>query len=289
MIQETKKRVDTGDTTNPDSGDTIHVGGNKINVVIDNLYNAFADYRYFIATGDNKGVNEMIIHATGYYQKMTNQYYASNIIDMGSLHDIDTTSGPVRVRLPGTPTTRKRGECVKFVNSTGSVSFNNPLIIETTGGDRIEEQSSLTITEPFTEITLWCVNDGAATGKWMFRSQSMFGQNAAPPMQTKTISGTNEVTIPLFDVNSYNSAKLMFLAVDTTLNSKHREISETLLLVKDGEVFSTEYGRIKDENFTIYSVRYGVVAGQVVMIVKGVDTQSAKITIKTVETMKEGV
>lgn len=289
MIQETKTRVDTGEPDKPDSGDTIHVGGNKINTNMDNLYNAFADYRYFISANGNKGVGEMIIHGTGYYQKMTNQYYASNIIDIGSMHDIDTTSGPVRVRLPSTPTTRKRGECIKIVNSTGSVSFNNPIIIETTGADSIDEQSSLTITEPFTEIVLWVVNEGIATGRWMFKTESMFGQNAAPYMKTTSLTGKDEVTIPLFDVNSYDAAKLMFLAVDTTLNSKHREISETLLLVRNGEVFSTEYGRIKDEKFTIYSVRYSIIGGQVAMIVKGVDTTSAKITIKTVETMKEGV
>lgn len=289
MIQEPKTRIDTGEPDKPDSGDTIHVGGNKINTNMDNIYNAFADYRYFINQTGNMGVGDMIIHGTGYYQKMTNQYYASNIIDIGSMHDIDTTSGPVRVRLPSTPTTRKRGELIKIVNSSGSVSFNNPIIIETTGADSIDEQSSLTITEPYTEITLWVANEGIATGRWMFRTAPMFGQDARPYMKTTTIAGKDEVTIPLFDANSYDAAKLMFLAVDTTLNSKHREISETLLLVKDGEVFSTEYGRIKDENFTVYSVRYSIVGGQVVMIVKGVDTTSAKITIKTVETMKEGV
>lgn len=289
MIQEPKKRIDTGQPDEPDSGDTIHDGGNKINVVIDNVYNAFADYREFINKNGKLGDGTMMLHGTGYYQKMTNQYYASNIIDIGSLHDIDTTSGPVRVRLPDTPTTRKRGECIKIVNSSGSVSFNNPIVIETTGADRIGEQSNLTITEPNTAVTLWVTNDSAANGEWMFRTESMFGQDAAPYMKTTTISGTDEITIPLFDVNSYTAAKLMFLAVDTTLNSKHKEISETLLLVKDGQVMSTEYGRIKDEDFTIYEVRYSIQGGQVAMIVKGVDTTSAKITVKTVETMKEGV
>lgn len=289
MIQEPKKRVDTGQPDNPDSGDTIHDGGNKINVVIDNVYNAFADYREYIDKNGRLGDGTMLIHGTGYYQKMTNQYYASNIIDIGSMHDIDTTSGPVKVRLPGTPTTRKRGECIRIVNSSGSVSNSNPIIIETTGADRLDEQSSLTITEPNTEIILWVTNDSAAQGTWMFKTQSMFGQNAAPYMKTIQITGTGEITIPLFDSRSYSAAKLMFLAVDTTLNSKHREISETLLLVKDGEIMSTEYGRIKAENFTIYQVRYSIVGGQVVMIVKGVDTTSAKLTIKTVETMKEGV
>lgn len=289
MIQEPKERVDTGQPDEPDSGDTIHDGGNKINVVIDNLYNAFADYREFISQNGQMGVGSMLLHATGYFQKMTNQYYASNIVDIGSLHDVDTTSGPVRVRLPANPTTRKRGEMIQIVNSSGSASVQNPIIIETTGSDRIDEQSSLTITEPFTAVNLWCVNDSAANGSWKFETKAMFGQNAAPPMKTTSVTGTGEVTIPLFDINSYDAAKLMFLAVDTTLNSKHREISETLLLVKDGDIFSTEYGRIKNEKFTIYSVRYSIVGGQAVMIVKGVDTTSFKITIKTVDTMKEGV
>lgn len=289
MIQEPKLRIDTGETDKPDSGDTIHVGGEKINSNIDNLYNAFADYRYFIAANGNLGVGNMIIHATGYYQKMTNQYYSSNIIDIGSMHDVDTTAGPVRIRLPSTPNTRKRGECIKIVNSSGSVSFQNPIIIETTGSDTIEEQSSLTITEPFTEITLWVTNESVATGQWRFETRSMFGQNAAPYMKTTTVSGKDDITIPLFDVNSYDGAKLMFLIVDTTLNSKHREISESLVLVKSGEVFSTEYARIKDEKFTVADVRYSIVGSQVVMIVKNVDTTASKITIKTVETMKEGV
>ncbi|QHJ79041.1 MAG: hypothetical protein [Caudoviricetes sp.] len=289
MIQDTKKRIDTGSPDQPDSGDTIHVGGNKINESIDNLYNAFGDYRQYINPNGTLGVGSMFIHATGYYQKMTNQYYASNIIDIGSMHDIDTTTGPVKVRLPATPTTRKRGELIKIVNSSGSVSPNNPIIIETTGNDRIDEQSSLTLTEPFTEAILWVTNDSVGTGEWKFRTQSMIGQNAAPPMLTQAITGKNEVSIPLFDIASYTSAKLMILAVDTTLNSKHKEICETLLLVKDGQVLSTEYGRIKDEDYTIFETKYAVVGSKVVMKVKGVDTTSAKITIKTVETMKEGV
>lgn len=289
MIQTPKKRIDTGETDKPDSGDTIHVGGNKINENMDNLFNAFADYRMYTNPNGSLGVGEMIIHATGYYQKMTNQYYASNIIDIGSMHDIDTTSGPVRIRLPSTPTTRKRGEFIKIVNSSGSVSFNNSIIIETTGTDTIDEQSSLTITEPFTEVVLWVTNEGIASGKWMFKTTSMFGQDAAPYMKTTSIKGADEVSIPLFDANSYDAAKLMFLAVDTNLNSKHREISETLILVKDGEVMSTEYGRVKDPNFTVYEAKYSIIGGQVVVTVKGVDTTSLKLTIKTVETMKEGV
>lgn len=289
MIQDPKTRLDTGQPDEPDSGDTIHDGGNKLNVVVDNVYNAFADYREYLSQNGRLGVGTMFLHATGYYQKMTNQYYASNIVDIGSMHDIDTISGPVRIRLPGNPTNRKRGEAIKIINSSGSVSVSNPIIIETTGSDRIDEQSSLTITEPFTEVILWVTNDSAATGTWMFETKAMFGQNAAPSMKTTNITGPSEVTIPLFDINSYDSAKLMFLAVDTTLNSKHREMSETLLLIKNGDIFSTEYGRIKDDKFTIYSVRYSIVGGQAVMIVKGVNTTSFKITIKTVETMKEGV
>lgn len=289
MIQTPKTRIDTGETDKPDSGDTIHVGGNKINENMDNIFNAFADYRMYSNPNGNLGIGEMIIHGTGYYQKMTNQYYASNIIDIGSMHDIDTNSGPVRVRLPSTPATRKRGEMIKIVNSSGSVSFTNPIIIETTGSDTIDEQSSLTITEPFVEVILWVTNDGIASGRWMFKTNSMFGQDASPYMKTTTVNGSDEVSVPLFDVNSYDGAKLMILAVDTTLNSKHREISETLLLIKDGQVFSTEYARIKNENFTVCEIRYAIVAGQVVLIIKGIDTLSLKVTIKTVETMKEGV
>lgn len=289
MIQEPKKRVDTGKPDEPDSGDTIHDGGNKINVNIDNMYNAFADYREFLNKNGQLGDGKMILHATGYYQKMTNQYYASNIIDIGSMHDIDTTSGPVRVRLPGTPTTRKRGELISIVNSSGSFGVDNRLIIETTGADRIDEQSSLIITEPFTRIDLWVANDSAANGVWMFRTQAMFGQDATPIQKTTSITGPTEVSIPLFNIESYQAAKLMILAIDTKLNSKHREISEALILVKDGQVMSTDYGHIKDENYTIYEAKYSIVNGFVVMSVKGIDTTSAKITVKAVETMKEGV
>lgn len=287
MIQTTKKRIDTGEPEQPDSGDTIHDGGNKINSNIDNIYNAFGDYRYFIAGNGNAGVGNMTIHATGYYQKYTSQYYASNTVDIGSLHDIDTTTGPVRVRLPSLLKGRRRGELITIINSSGSCSFSNPIIIETTGSDVIVEQSSLTITEPYIMVTL-CVTDESETdGKWMFGTQSLFSQNATPP--TKTYAFTNEeLTIPLFNTNSYNGAKLLISVFDKTLNSKLNEFAEVLLSVQDTDVRSTEYARIKGTK-TLYSAKYEIKDNFVNLMIKGVDTNSAKITVKILETIKEGV
>ena len=150
MAQVPKKRIDTGTVGNPSTGDILYDGGNKINDNFDSIYDAFADQRL---KEIDHGAGRMVIHATGYYQKHPRQSYAGSAVEIGSLHDIDTTQGALIAILPKA----KVGEGVVFINSNGSFSATTPLNIRTQAGDSISGYSGdAVITQPFSKVTVWC-------------------------------------------------------------------------------------------------------------------------------------
>lgn len=65
--QTGKKLIDVGQIGNPSTGDPLYDGGVKLNEMVTNIYNAFGDVRLLTA---NNGVGTMLLHATGYYQKL---------------------------------------------------------------------------------------------------------------------------------------------------------------------------------------------------------------------------
>lgn len=281
MAQIPKKRIDTGEVGNASTGDILFDGGNKINSNFDALYDTFGDQRL---RSVNEGVDRQVLHATGYYQKHPRQYYAGSPIEVGSLHDIDTSGGAITAILPKS----KVGEGVIFINSNGSFSVNTPLNIRTQAGDSIVGfQGDAIITQPFSKITVWCSSVEGVRVTWRIGIESMFTDDTIP--LDKTVNVTSSATnVAIASKTEYNTIKLLTHASNVAGNKMRS--SETLLMIdsKANKVYSTEYAIIESGDGELYTVRYFIGAGEKVYAEYKATNENIRLSVKAVDTIKIG-
>jgi len=278
----TKKRIDVGQIGNPSTGDILYDGGVKLNTVIDSLYNTFGDDRLY--TSASLGADVQFLHATGYYQKKTRSDYAAGPIDMGSCHDIDTTAGTITVTLPNA----KQGEGCYFINSNGSVSPSNPLIIRPQAGETILGVSSdLIVTSPNVRVIVWCTKIDGARKYWDYGLSPMFGDTTLPVEKTINIT-TVPTNVKICGKNEYAGVKMMIAC--RTPDGTAFKTAEVLLSVDSisNKVYSTEYAVIKNTSSEIYEVRYFIGAGDLVYAEVKASSGTARFSIKAVDTIKVG-
>ncbi|UIW11557.1 MAG: baseplate wedge tail fiber connector [Enterobacter phage ENC7] len=282
--QTGKKLIDVGQIGNPSTGDPLYDGGVKLNEMVTNIYNAFGDVRLLSA---NNGVGTMLLHATGYYQKLPRTYYSGNPIELGSLHDMDTSTGPITVVLP----TGKLGEGCYFINSNGSVSVDRPIVFRPQVGDGITGvQDQLYVTSPYTRIMLWCTKKEGSVTTWDYSVESMFGSKTMPVDATKLILKASSTAIPLFGYSEFSGAKLLVYAENMT--GTVTKMAEILLGVDRvaRNVYSTEYAVLKNSDDDMYTLNFTVGAGDVVYAnVQSKLEDRIKFTIKAIDTIKSGI
>lgn len=282
--QTGKKLIDVGQVGNPSTGDPLYDGGQKLNEVITNLYNALGDIRLLNA---NEGVGQMVLHATGYYQKLPRTYYAGSPIELGSLHDMDTATGPITVVLPN----GKTGEGCLFINSNGSISVDRPLVFRPQVGDGIKGvQDQLYITSPYTQVKLWCVKKEGSVTTWDYSVESMFGSKTMPVDATRLILKASPTAIPLFGYSEFSGAKILVYAENLTGTvTKMSEVLISVDRVKRG-IYSTEYAVLKNSDDEMYSLDFTVGSGDIVYAnVKSTTEDRIKFTIKAIDTIKSGI
>lgn len=279
----TKKIVDTGEIGNASTGDILYDGGVKINENFSALFNAFGDQRYF-STGE--GENLQVIHATGYFQHATSAEFISPVAN-GSQYDIDATAGAVNVRL----SKGKQGELVKFINSNGSISVNNPLVIIPNDSFRAVS-GNLRITSPYSVVTCVCISDSNGTSVWDYSVQSLFGDTVATIRRTYELSSNNTV-IPICHKSEFNAVKLLLTASNT--NNTKMKCSEVNLLIDqvNNLVYNTEFasiivGGVNDED-EIYDCVFSIAANGFVNATVKSTTAGMKLAIKSTHTQKIGV
>lgn len=282
MAQVPKKRIDTGTVGNPSTGDILYDGGNKINDNFDSIYDAFADQRL---KEIDHGAGRMVIHATGYYQKHPRQSYAGSAVEIGSLHDIDTTQGALIAILPKA----KVGEGVVFINSNGSFSATTPLNIRTQAGDSISGYSGdAVITQPFSKVTVWCTAVEGNRVTWRLGIESMFTDTITPLDRTVNVTGV-ATNVAIAAKTEYVSIKLLTTASNTT-GSKMRS-SETLLMIdaRAGKVYATEYAVLQKTEDELYTVRYFIGSGDKVYAEYKATGENIRLAVKATDTIKIGV
>lgn len=282
MVQLTKKRIDVGQIGNPSTGDILYDGGVKLNEVIDSLYNTFGDERLYRSA--SLGANVQFLHATGYYQKKTRQEYAQAPIEMGSCHDIDTTAGAITVTLPNA----KQGEGCYFINSNGSISPANPLIIRPQSGETIlGAPADLTITAPYVRVIIWCTRIDGSEKFWSYGLSPMFGDSMLPVEKTLNIN-TSPTNVRICGKSEYAGVKLLLSA--KTLDGTAFKTAEALLAVdaQTNNVYSTEYAVIKNTDSEIFDIRYFVGAGDIVYAEVRAKAGTARFSIKAIDTIKVG-
>lgn len=305
-IQTTKQLIDVGVAGDESTGDTLYDGGSLLNTDLDNIYNAFGDYRLFYNI-PSKGEDTMILHPTGYYQKHTRAYYggattpSGNPVDIGSQHDVSVSRGgvgPLIITLP--PGSQHEGEMIEFINVDNSISQdpNRQLTIRTSGsGDTITNKGSqLIMTRGRFKLTMFVESGSTSGSKWNYRLENLVGDNTSnsQSITVPAIATNTSKDVELFHKSQFHCMKYMNFVTQTTANSM-QECSETLLLINrtnanDNNVYSTEYARIRTgqpalpEDDLLYEISYTINdTGFIVATIKNIGTLSIDVTIRSIE------
>lgn len=278
MTQTAKQLIDVGQIGNSSTGDILYDGGEKVNGVINSVYSAFGDQRL---ESLNNGVDSMVLHATGYYQKATAQTFRLPI-ELGTMWDVDATGGSVSPILPK----GKRGECVRFINTNGSLSVNNPLVIQPQSGNSFVGLSGvLTVSTPYTIVECICISDGAVS-IWNYNIKSLFGEEQKI-IDTINIIGTINTVIPIVHVSQYTAFKLNLVAVGANGASRSSEVN---ILVDNinKKVYSTEFAVLYTSNEDLIDFSFSINAQNIItMIVKSTGANT-RLSIKSTDVQRVG-
>lgn len=287
--QEVKQYIDVGEIGNASTGDILYDGGVKINHNFDSVYNAFGDQRLG-SVGHGEG--HQTIHATGYYQKVT-QHDFRTPIGLGTMWDVDTTTGAASPMI----VEGKPGECVVFVNTNGSFSVNSPLSIGVASGSFVGVQGALNITVPFARVECWCIKKENGVAVWDYSVSSLFGDKQTPINKTVAVTGA-ETKVRIAHVDEYNTIKLMLTAMNT--NSSKMRQSEINLLIENTpgidhtkkKVHATEFAVFRvgnvNEDDEIVKIGFDIDANGFVNAVVSSSVAGIKLAIKSIATQRVG-
>lgn len=276
--QVPKKIIDTGLAGNASTGDILYDGGNKINDNMDNLYNAFGDQRMY---ENNKGLDLQVLHATGYYQKHTRFYYTQPI-EIGSQHDIDTSSGALTILLPQS----KFGEGVVFINSNGSISNETPLNIRPSSGDEFSKiQGELQVTVPNVKITVWCVEKNGNNGILDYKIESLFGESINP-IELSTQIGQAKKEVQICHKNDYNVIE--FIIAAKTIDGKKFKNSKIMIAVDSvaNNILNNEYSVLSNDN--LFNIIFKIVNNYVIAEIESINKENIRIKIKSTDAIRIG-
>ncbi|AWD90305.1 baseplate wedge tail fiber protein connector [Erwinia phage Cronus] len=278
-----KQLIDVGEIGNASTGDILFDGGEKINAVFNQMYNTFGN-KTLSETAE--GVGLQTLYGTGYFQKGT-QLELSAVIPNGSQYDIDTSSGSQIIRL----SKGVRGEFVRFSNSNGSWSVNNPLLIS--ANDSFKGISGqLRVTSPYSIVECWCISDANGVSTWDYSIKSMFGDGVAAINTTVELT-TEAKTLSICHKSEYNLIKLLMTA--SSITGSKQKSSEVNLLVDavNNIVYNTEFASIRvggtNDDDEIYDATFSINASGFVTVAVRTSTAGMKLAIKTIDTQKIGV
>ncbi|AWY10267.1 baseplate wedge tail fiber protein connector [Acinetobacter phage vB_AbaM_Konradin] len=285
FIQQPKMEIDVGEIGNASTGDILFDGGEKINSNFTAIYNQFGDQRMYNA---NTQVGNQTIHATGYYQKVSGIDLRS-AVTLGSMWDIDTnpTGGANPILPKGKP-----GECVKFINSNGSCSVNQPIDIQVIDGSFVGIQGGLKITQPYCMVDCWCIAVNNNIAIWNYSIKSMFGSFETPVEVTKSVPANTPTEIPIAHFSEYNSLKLLITA--QTQNGEISRQSEVNILIDRylKNVHHTEFGVIrignKSEEDEIVDIKYNISSAGVLTCTVSTKINNMRVAIKSIATQRLG-
>lgn len=281
-IQKAKELIDVGVIGNPTTGDILYDGGVKLNNMLNNIYNGFADWR--LGQNDLQGVGLMTLHPMGYYQKYTDNIYASSPIELGSLHDVTTAAATKTITLPK----GKAGEGVCIINTDGSFNNDRPLNIRPSAGDSIVGVGAqLQITVPHTKITLFCTEGGVAS-VWRYKVEALFGDEAMPIETTVSLKNADYTRIPVASKTDYNLMKFLLVA-ETTSAPVTFKSCEVLLHINQlqNEVYWSEYAVLKNGDDELYDLSFDVSGSKIIMSAKSLN-KPLRLSIKAIDTVKAG-
>lgn len=233
-MSNTKQQIDVGERNNSSTGDPIHDGGVKINSNNDILFNTFGDQRLF---SSNFGIGTQTLHATGYYQKLKPEDY-SRSVEMGSMHDMDVSTGSITVRLPKV----KQGECITFINSNGSINNKRNVNFLCQDGDGfLDKGKNYRHKYGNSSLTFWGHISENGNGIWKPHLQALHG-NYYSILNTELEINHKPISFQVCNYMDYSTVKILTYFEDS--EDLIVRSSELLLTINkiDKEVYSVEYG-----------------------------------------------
>lgn len=270
-----KQRIDTGVRNNPSTGDVLADGGDKINNGIDDIYDKFGDTRI---SEVGHGIDKQTIHATGYYQKYKPTYYA-RVVEMGSMHDIDTTTGSIVVKLPKV----KIGESIEFINSNGSITSAKNLMLQCESTDSfVGGDGSKIFRTPHSKIIVWGVNDYSGRGTWDYSIDNLFYQNYTAVDIDAFIKTTGTV-YTIANISDYRAMKFIIHCQDDI--QKKSKSSEMLLHINraTGKLYHAEYAVVGNNPEDLFDIEFYVEGEDIKMNVKTKIGNNARFIMKSTD------
>ncbi|UOL48761.1 baseplate wedge tail fiber connector [Pseudomonas phage Astolliot] len=262
-----KDLINTGVAGDSTTGDSLFVGGGKINSMFQEVYDAFAP----------KNANPQIIQATGYYQTPARTAFTFPV-PTGSQQNIDTRNGSIVVKLPN----GKVGDMVRVRDVYGSWE-HSPCTVRADGLEKIDgEFTDVVFSQAFTDLTFVCIDDTPGSVNWTYSAQLLSSRNLPLIDKTFVFTPTTPVTYVLGSVSSFTAATLMISGLmqlgglGVTSSETHIAHDGTNLVYSESAVLSTGTSRVFDIDFSIQSgnvvMSLTTTIGQVKVQVKSTNT-----------------
>lgn len=264
-----KDLINTGVAGDVTTGDSLFVGGGKINSMFSEIYDAFAP----------KGANPQIIQATGYYQIPARTAFTFPVAP-GSQQIVDTRNGSIVVKLPN----GKIGDMVRLRDVYGSWA-NSPCTVRADGLEKIDgEFTDVVFSTAFIDLTFVCIDDRAGSVNWTYHAELLHTRNLPLIDKTFVFTPSTPVTYVLGPLDSFSAATLLISGlmqnggIGITSSETHIAHDGTNLVYSESAVLSTGLSRVFDIDFSIQS-------GNVVMSLTTTINQ-VKVQVKSTNTTK---
>lgn len=261
-----KDLINTGVAGDSTTGDNLFTGGNKINVMFDELYSAFS----------KQGANPQIIHATGYYQTPAQSYYTFPI-NAGAQLNVDTRNGALDVKLPN----GKAGEMVKIRDVFGSWG-TSPVTVHADGLEEIDGGiGTITFDIPFIEVVFLCIDDTPGSVNWTYSLKSISDRDLRLVDEIFIVTPSSPVSFVIGPVTAFTSVKMLVTGLQQS--GGVAATSSEIHLVQDGTTHVyTESSVLGTSASRVYDIDFSIQSGTVVMALTTTLAQ-AKVAVRSTD------
>lgn len=239
-----KDLINTGVAGDATTGDNLFTGGNKINTMFQEIYDAFAQ----------KGANPQIIHGTGYWQSPARTSFTFPVAP-GSQFNVDTRNGSLVVKLPN----GKIGEIVRFRDVYGSWA-SSPVTVRPDGLEKIDGGlGDLVFSVAFSEVTFVCIDDTPGSVNWTYSLRLLNKRDLRLIDKTFVLTPATPVTYVIGATDSFVSAKFLIAGLQqsggTSVTSSEIHLAQdgTTHVYTESSVLGTGPARVYDIDFSIQS------------------------------------
>lgn len=264
-----KDLINTGVAGDATTGDNLFTGGNKINSMFQEIYDAFAQ----------KGANPQIIHGTGYWQSPSRTSFTFPVAP-GSQFNVDTRNGSLVVKLPN----GKIGEIVRFRDVYGSWA-SSPVTVKPDGLEKIDGGlGDLVFSVAFSELTFVCIDDTPGSVNWTYSLRLLNKRDLRLIDKTFVLTPATPVTYVIGATDSFVSAK--FLIAGLQQSGGTSVTSSEIHLAQDGTTHVyTESSVLGTGPTRVYDVDFSIQSGNVLMTLTTTLAQ-AKIQVRSTDFTK---